>query len=281
MAEMTPRGSDKSARSADWHDRGVTRLHVHRFGPPGPVRLLALHGLTGHGRRWEHLTGAYLPEIRVAAPDLIGHGHSSWDAPWTIDANVTALGELLADEADGPVVIVAHSFGSAIAMQLADAHPGRVSGLVLLDPAVGLDGGWMLEIADAMLASPDYTDVAEARAAKTNGSWKGVAAAVVDAELDQHLVMLPGGRCTWRLSLPAMMAYWSELARDIVLPPKGTHTTLVEAAHTSPPYVTGGLIDALGAQLGGDFRHLTFDCDHMVAESKPAEVAALIRERLA
>jgi len=29
----------------------VTRLHVHRFGPPGPVRLLALHGLTGHGHQ--------------------------------------------------------------------------------------------------------------------------------------------------------------------------------------------------------------------------------------
>ena len=33
--------------------------------------------------------------------------------------------------------------------------------------------------------------------------------------------------------------------------------------------------------LGQDFRHLTFDCDHMVAETKPAEVAALIRERMA
>jgi lipase len=256
----------------------VTRLHVHRFGPPGPVRLLALHGLTGHGQRWEHLTSRYLPEISVAAPDLIGHGHSSWDAPWTIDANVAALAELLDNMADGPVVIVAHSFGSAIAMSLAAAHSDRVRGLVLLDPAVGLDGGWMLEIADAMLASPDYSDVAEARAAKTNGSWKGVDAAVVDTELDQHLVMLSGGRCTWRLSLPAMMAYWSELSRDIVLPPKGTHTTLVQAAHTSPPYVTERLVKNLHERLGTDFRHLTFDCDHMVAETKPAEVAALIRE---
>ncbi|WIM87876.1 alpha/beta hydrolase [Candidatus Mycobacterium wuenschmannii] len=259
----------------------MTRLHVHRFGPPGPVRLLALHGLTGHGQRWGHLADRYLPEIAVAAPDLIGHGHSSWDAPWTIDANVAALTELLDNEADGPVAIVAHSFGSAVAMSLAASRPDGVSGLLLLDPAVGLDGAWMLEIADAMLGSPDYTDVTEARAAKTNGSWKGVDAAVVDAELDEHLVMLPDGRCTWRLSLPAMMAYWSELARDIVLPPHGTHITLVQAAQTSPPYVTEKLVGALRERLGADFRHLTFDCDHMVAETKPAEVAALIRERLA
>jgi len=259
----------------------VTRLHVHRFGPPGPVRLLALHGLTGHGQRWEHLVNRYLPEIAVAAPDLIGHGHSSWDAPWTIDANVSELAGLLEREADGPVVVVAHSFGSAVALQLAATQPDRVAGLVLLDPAVGLDGGWMREIADAMLASPDYTDAAEARAAKTNGSWAGVDPAVVDAELDEHLVELPGGRRTWRLSLPAMTAYWSELARDIVLPPKGIGTTLVQAAWTSPPYVTDRLVSDLREQLGHEFRHLTFECNHMVAETKPAEVAALIRQRMA
>jgi lipase len=259
----------------------VTRLHVHRFGPPGPARLLALHGLTGHGRRWQHLVDRHLPEIAVAAPDLIGHGHSSWDAPWTIGANVGALAGLLEGEAGDPVVVVAHSFGSAVALALAAAHPGRVAGLVLLDPAVGLDGGWMREIADAMLGSPDYSDVAEARAAKTNGSWAGVDPVVVDAELDQHLVTLPGGRCTWRLSMPAMMSYWSELARDIVLPPRGIGTTLVQAAFTSPPYVTDRLVSALRGQLGQDFVHLTFDCDHMVAETKPAEVAALIRERMA
>jgi len=259
----------------------VTRLHVHRFGPPGPARLLALHGLTGHGRRWGHLFDRYLPEIAVAAPDLIGHGYSSWDAPWTVDANVAALAALLEHEAGDPVVVVAHSFGSAVALQLAAAHPDRVAALVLLDPAVGLDGAWMLEIADAMLASPDYSDEAEARAAKTNGSWAGVDPAVVDAELDEHLVTLPGGRCTWRLSLPAMMAYWSELAREIVLPPRGIGTTLVRAAWTSPPYVTDRLVSDLRERSGPDFRYLSFECDHMVAEIKPAEVAALIRERMA
>jgi lipase len=81
--------------------------------------------------------------------------------------------------------------------------------------------------------------------------------------------------------MPAMMSYWSELARDIVLPPRGIGTTLVQAAFTSPPYVTDRLVSALREQLGQDFVHLTFDCDHMVAETKPAEVAALIRERMA
>ena len=53
-----------------------------------------------------------------------------------------------------------------------------------------------------------------------------------------------------------------------------------QAARTSPSYVTQRLVTSLSEQLGGEFRHLTFECDHMVAETKPAEVAALIRERL-
>ncbi len=258
----------------------MTGLHTHRFGPPGPVRLLALHGLTGHGRRWEHLASRHLADIAVAAPDLIGHGRSSWDAPWTIEANVAALAGLLSRDGDGPVVVVAHSFGGALALQLAATHPDRVAGLVLLDPAVGLDGGWMREIADAMLAAPDYADAAEARAAKTNGSWAAVDPDVVDAEIADHLVVAPDGRCTWRLSLPAMMSYWSELARDIVLPPRGIGTTLVRAAWTSPCYVTDRLVDALREHLGDNLHYLTFECDHMVAETKPAEVAALIRQRM-
>jgi lipase len=253
---------------------------VHRYGPPEPVRLLAIHGLTGHGQRWQRLATRHLAEISVAAPDLIGHGRSSWAAPWTIDANVVDLAALLEHQAEGPVVVVGHSFGGAVALHLAAAHPDRVAALVLLDPAIGLDGAWMREIADAMLASPDYLDAAEARAEKETGAWADVDPAVLDAELDEHLIALPAGRYGWRISLPAMVSYWSELAREIVLPPKGVGTTLVRAARTSPPYVADGLIAQLRRRLGPDFQLIDFDCKHMVAQAKPAEVAALIRERM-
>jgi lipase len=254
-------------------------LHVHRYGPSGPVRVLAIHGLTGYGGRWRQLAG-YLPEITVAAPDLLGHGRSSWAAPWTIDANVTALGALLDDEADTPALVVAHSFGGAVGMQLAAARPDRVAALLLLDPAVDLDGMWMREIAEAMFSSPDYPDVAEARMEKSTGSWADVDPALLDAELDEHLIKQPNGRYGWRVCMPAMMSYWSELARAVVLPPAGTATTLVRAKWTSPAYVTDQLVEGLRQQLGSDFEVLDYDCDHMVSEAKPTEVAAVIRKLL-
>ena len=254
-------------------------LHVHRYGPSRPAEVLAIHGLTGHGKRWQTLATGHLPEVAIAAPDLIGHGRSSWAAPWTLDANAAALAELLdAEGVGGPVLVVGHSFGAAVALQLAAARPDLVAALVLLDPAVGLDGGWMRDIADDMFAAPDYTDRSEARAEKANGSWGEVAAHELDRELDEHLIELGSGRWGWRVSMPAMMSYWSELARPITLPGKRIPVTLVRAVRTAPPYVTEGLVEGLGRRSG--FTLIEFDCDHMVAQARPADTAALIRTQL-
>jgi lipase len=259
----------------------VTRdLNVYRFGPARPAQVLAIHGLTGHGQRWQTLAG-HLAEFAITAPDLLGHGRSSWDAPWSIDANVDALAALLEADAAGPVVVVGHSFGGAIALSLAAVRPDLVAELVLLDPAVGLDGGWMREIADQMLSSPDYPDRAEARAEKVDGSWGEVDVDEVERELDEHLISLPNGRMSWRISIPAMMSYWSELARPIAVPAVGTPTTLVRGTRTQPPYVSDELVARLRDRLGSDFSMLDFDCDHMVAQAKPVETAALIRTRVA
>lgn len=255
-------------------------LHVYRYGPAGPIRVLALHGLTGHGKRWRPFATRHLPDVTVAAPDLLGHGRSSWDAPWTIEANVTALAALVDSDGGRPVVVVGHSFGGAVALNLAAARPDLVDALVLLDPAAGLAGARMREIAEEMLASPDYTDRDEARADKVSGPWGEVPDDELEAELDEHLVPWPGGRVGWRMSLPAMMSYWSELARPIVLPRTVTRTTLVRATKTDPPYVSDALVAALRDSLGPDFVLVDLDCDHMVPSARPGEAAAAVRERL-
>ena len=279
---MTSRGSDKRRHhllaASGSIDAVTDLLQVHRYGPTRPRQILAVHGLTGHGQRWQTLATRHLPELAIVAPDLIGHGRSSWAAPWSIDANVGALAGLLDADADGPVVVVGHSFGGAVALNLAAARPDLVAALVLLDPAVGLDGGWMREIADDMFASPDYTDREEARAEKMNGSWGEVDPEELDRELDEHLIDLPGGRAGWRISIPAMLSYWSELARPISLPGIGIPVTLVHATKTDPPYVTDELLAGLGGRP--DFTLLEFDCDHMVPQARPADTAAVIRKQL-
>jgi lipase len=165
-----------------------------------------------------------------------------------------------------------------VALNLAAARPDLVTALVLLDPAVGLDGGWMLDIANDMFASPDYTSRAEARSEKANGSWADVEPDELDRELDEHLIDMPGGRVGWRISIPAMMSYWSELARPIQVPRSGIPVTLVRATKTDPPYVTDDLL--AGLRERPDFTFLEFDCDHMVPQALPADTAAVIRKQL-
>src|SRR5215469_4619988 len=114
-------------------------LHVHQFGPPDGFPLLALHGVTGHGGRWRRLAGTRLPRFRVIAPDLRGHGYSVALPPWTLEQHAADLLAVLDGFELDAVPVLAHSFGSAVALHLARLAPGRISRLLLLDPAVGID----------------------------------------------------------------------------------------------------------------------------------------------
>src|SRR5436309_7970401 len=113
------------------------RLHVHEWGDRDAPPLVALHGVTAHGRRFQRLADERLASrFRVIAPDLRGHGRSDWEPPWTFETHVADIVETLdalgVDQAD----IVGHSFGGRLVLELAAAHPTRVRRAVLLDPAI-------------------------------------------------------------------------------------------------------------------------------------------------
>ncbi|MCJ0903518.1 alpha/beta fold hydrolase [Rhodococcus sp. ARC_M6] len=258
----------------------VTALHTYLYGPSGAPEIFALHGLTGHGRRWQSMAENQLPDARWIAPDLRGHGRSTWAPPWNIEAHVADLVDTLDEHATGPVLVVAHSFGSALALHLAATAPKRVRGLVLLDPAIGLDPEFMGRIAELTIGSPDYTDAAEARSEKVHGSWGEVPTAVLDEEFIEHLVHLDNGRVNWRLSTPAVVTAWGELARPLLLPPSSMPTVIVQAMKVQPPYVTAEFRSAMTAHLGPNLTDVAFDCDHMVPHVRADEVAALIRKLL-
>nr|WP_040811717.1 alpha/beta hydrolase [Nocardia concava] len=255
----------------------VVELHMHRFGPStGPV-VLALHGLTGHGRRWQRLADDHLPDVRILAPDLRGHGRSPGVPPWDFETLVDDLVALLRTESSEPVVVLGHSFGGAIAVHLARRHPELVRALVLLDPAIGLEPDRMLQIANSMLAAPDYASAEQARFDKLETAWGELDPAVLDAELTEHLVPTANGRVGWRMTMPAIIAFWGEIAREFVLPPGDTPTVMVQAMKVDPPLVSPAFRAALIEHLGDRLTVHDFDCDHMVAQARPAETAALVR----
>lgn len=242
--------------------------------------MLALHGLTGHGKRWQALADEHLPDVRIIAPDLRGHGRSPGVPPWDFEAIVDDLAALPELEAGEPVVALGHSFGAAVAVHLAHRRPDLVRGLALLDPAIGLDAERMLSIATSMLESPDYESVEQARFDKLETAWGELDAAVLDAELAEHLVPTAHGRVGWRMTLPAIIAYWGEIARDFVLPPRDLPTVMVQAMKVDPPLVSPDFRAALSAHLGERLTVHEFDCDHMVSQARPARTAELVRTLL-
>lgn len=255
-------------------------LNVDVFGPDDPhaPAILAVHGLTGHGRRWRLLAEEHLPGVRVIAPDLLGHGFSPFTPPWSIDANVDGLIEVIDTHLpdDTSPILLGHSFGGAISVHLAhrlhEAGRGPAE-IILLDPAQGLDPEWALRVATDSLEDWDYADADAARAAKRSEGWADIPDRVLDNEIDDHLVDLGPGRVGWRVSKPGAATAWSEMSRPHRLPPAGVPTTVVVADRVDPPFVRAGFLADLPEQV--EIIHA--DCEHMVPFLAPDLVARLVR----
>ncbi|RJO80052.1 alpha/beta fold hydrolase [Nocardia panacis] len=254
----------------------MAQLHVHRFGPADAPTILALHGLTGHGLRWAALAER-LPEYRIIAPDLRGHGASTSLPPWDFETISADLLELVEAESTGPVLLLGHSFGGACALHLLRRRPDLAHRLILLDPAVALDPQMLTMIALASLAAPDYADRDAARRDKLATGWDDADPRLLEAELAQHLVPTDNGRVAWRTNLAATTAYWGQLARPFVVPPAELKTVLVQAMRSQPPMVTPEFRAALVTHQGANLTVLEWDCQHMVVQSHADEVAALVR----
>ncbi|HTP03159.1 MAG TPA: alpha/beta fold hydrolase [Anaerolineales bacterium] len=113
----------------------LVRLSAIDFAPEHPRRTFVfIHGFGGQAAQWEFQLQHLLIENRVIALDLRGHGlsdrpDSGYDMPRIRSDLETAL-DLLGVR--GQFVLVAHSFGGAVATDYAAAHPERVERLALI-----------------------------------------------------------------------------------------------------------------------------------------------------
>jgi pimeloyl-ACP methyl ester carboxylesterase len=106
----------------------------------GPA-LLFLHGGPGMSDYGDMLR----PEVagwRIVHYQQRGLRPSSADGPFTVEQHVADAVAVLDARGAGRAIVVGHSWGVHLALQLALAHSERVAGLVLIDgPGVTGDGG--------------------------------------------------------------------------------------------------------------------------------------------
>lgn len=101
--------------------------------------VIALHCSLGSGRQWTRLTEVLGDGFDVIAPDLSGYGRHVGRPilPTTLNDEVAALGEQI-DGAEGPVHLVGHSYGGAVAFKMATSErwAGRIRSLTLIEPVL-------------------------------------------------------------------------------------------------------------------------------------------------
>ncbi len=189
-------------------------LNFFSYGASDGPLLLALHGAYGHGQQWAAFAD-HLPQAQIIAPDLRGHGRSPWTPPWTFEAVVDDLVQLLAEITDQPVLVVGHSFGGAVGLHLARSHPALVRGLVMLDPSIGLSAEQVLMAATDRIEHPDFANPADARRQRQGEGWDEADPRLLEAELAQHLIPTRDGRVGWASEYCcARCVLWRECSGD-------------------------------------------------------------------
>jgi len=152
-------GMDAKTPLLDWRRTEVLgRSAGYGVGGDGPP-IVFLHGWGLSGRTYRSALKRLLAQgFQVWAPALPG-----FDGSTALESGADALGQYaawveafcVAVGIDGPVVLMGHSFGGAVAIQTAHDWPTRVRGLVLINSIGGSawerDGNLMKTIAQRPL----------------------------------------------------------------------------------------------------------------------------------
>lgn len=119
-------------------DTEGARLHVAETGPDAAQRVLLIHGASANLLElWGPLSDELAVDHRVIAYDRPGLGHSTRPKRGAerLSFQARMAARVIETTGDGPVTVVGHSLGAAVALRLALDFPDLVSGLVLVAPA--------------------------------------------------------------------------------------------------------------------------------------------------
>jgi pimeloyl-ACP methyl ester carboxylesterase len=114
-------------------------------GVVGARHLVLVHGSLDRSAGLLKLSRRLDERYRVTRYDRRGYGRSGLHpGPFDIEQQVVDLVEVVrtAPEADGPVVIVGHSYGGNVALATADRHPDLVAGVVTFESPLSWMPWW-------------------------------------------------------------------------------------------------------------------------------------------
>lgn len=118
-----------------WITAGGLRMHLRDWGgTAAQTPVLLVHGLASNARIWDLLAPLLSQHVRLAAIDQRGHGLSDKPDDGYDFATITGdLAGAIAALGWSRPLVVGHSWGANVALQLAAEYADLVRGIVLLD----------------------------------------------------------------------------------------------------------------------------------------------------
>lgn len=136
-------------------------------GPSNDIPLVLIHGFSGCWNRLLPMMPLLSLRYHIFAPDLRGHGKSSWfPGAYSIRDDVDDVTHLLHECVGAPTVILGHSHGGSVALLTAALVPDAVQAVVVIDPPLGflIEGNTIAEGVTAFfrnlrdVLTGDYSD---------------------------------------------------------------------------------------------------------------------------
>ncbi len=162
--------------TSEWTRYGGLRMHVRNWGGEGrPVVLL--HGLASTCRIWDFVAPMLARDFAVIAVDQRGHGDSGKPEQGYDFASVGQdVASLLKGRGIERPVLVGHSWGADVALELAVASPGLLQGIVFVDGGT-IDASARYDTQEdalAQMAPPDFSGVTPEQfmeRVRSGGQW--------------------------------------------------------------------------------------------------------------
>jgi pimeloyl-ACP methyl ester carboxylesterase len=143
---------------------GVTLRYIDTGAGEPP--LLFIHGWTCNRTNWRDQIPHFAKKHRVVAVDLRGHGESDKpDQDYTIEGFVGDVAWLIRELSLNKPVVIGHSMGGVIALNLARQHPDLARAIVMVDAPLFEVSDALRPVLDQLFAgfqTPAYAAVAEA-----------------------------------------------------------------------------------------------------------------------
>lgn len=173
--------------------------------------ILILHGLFGMSDNWASIAAQLADRHRVVLADLRNHGRSPHDEEMTLDLMTDDVLDLMDDQLLEKPVVMGHSMGGKVAMNLALKFSSRVHALIVVDigpRAYPPQHGFIL---DALEKVP-LSDISRRQDAEEILARQSLPPAIRQFLL-KSLARDEEGRFFWRFNLRAIRQNLSEIGK--------------------------------------------------------------------